>query len=63
LRVEFGTGFLSPETDAPKKECSCPTCGQQVREGSDLLGRARPYEAHWVKIKNRKHPAMSRVME
>jgi len=27
----------------------------------------RPYEAgrskHWVKVKNRKHPAMSRVME
>ena len=29
--------------------------------------RDRPYQAggskHWVKVKNRKHPAMSRVME
>jgi bifunctional non-homologous end joining protein LigD len=29
--------------------------------------RDRPYQAgswkHWVKVKNRKHPAMNRVME
>ena len=29
--------------------------------------RDRPYQAgrsrHWIKVKNRKHPAMSRVME
>jgi hypothetical protein len=24
---------------------ACPTCGQQVREGSDLLGRAVPMRA------------------
>jgi hypothetical protein len=31
------------------------------------IRRDRPYQAgrskHWIKIKNRKHPAMSRVME
>jgi len=36
-------------------------------EGLVSKRRYRPYQAgrpkHWVKIKNRKHPAMSRVME
>ena len=36
-------------------------------EGLVSKRRDRPYQAgrskHWVKIKNRKHPAMSRVME
>jgi ATP-dependent DNA ligase len=36
-------------------------------EGLISKHRDRPYRArrskHWIKIKNRKHPAMSRVME
>ena len=36
-------------------------------EGLVSKRRDRPYQAgrskHWVKVKNRKHPAMSRVME
>ena len=36
-------------------------------EGLVSKHRDRPYQAgrskHWVKIKNRQHPAMSRVME
>jgi hypothetical protein len=36
-------------------------------EGLVSKHRDRPYQAgrskHWVKIKNRKHPAMARVME
>jgi bifunctional non-homologous end joining protein LigD len=36
-------------------------------EGLVSQRRDRPYQAgrskHWVKVKNRKHPAMSRVME
>jgi hypothetical protein len=41
-------------------------CGMGL-EGLVSKRRDRPYQAgrskHWVKIKNRKHPAMSRVME
>jgi bifunctional non-homologous end joining protein LigD len=40
---------------------------QMGLEGLVSKRRDRPYQAgrskHWVKIKNRKHPAMSRVME
>jgi ATP-dependent DNA ligase len=36
-------------------------------EGLASKRRDRPYQAgrskHWVKVKNRKHPAMDRVME
>jgi bifunctional non-homologous end joining protein LigD len=36
-------------------------------EGLVSKRRDRPYQAgrskHWVKVKNRKHPAMSRVMD
>jgi len=36
-------------------------------EGLVSKRRDRPYQAgrskHWIKVKNRKHPAMSRVME
>jgi bifunctional non-homologous end joining protein LigD len=36
-------------------------------EGLVSKRRDRPYQAgrskHWIKIKNRSHPAMSRVME
>jgi bifunctional non-homologous end joining protein LigD len=36
-------------------------------EGLVSKRRDRPYQAgrsrHWVKVKNRKHPAMTRVME
>jgi bifunctional non-homologous end joining protein LigD len=36
-------------------------------EGIVSKRRDRPYQSgrskHWVKVKNRKHPAMSRVME
>jgi ATP-dependent DNA ligase len=36
-------------------------------EGRVSKRRDRPYQAgrfkHWVKVKNRAHPAMSRVME
>ena len=36
-------------------------------EGLVSKRRDRPYQAgrskHWVKVKNRRHPAMSRVME
>ena len=41
-------------------------CGMGL-EGLVSKRRYRPYQGdrskHWVKIKNRKHPAMSRVME
>jgi bifunctional non-homologous end joining protein LigD len=36
-------------------------------EGLVSKRRDRPYQAgrskHWIKVKNRKHPAMDRVME
>jgi ATP-dependent DNA ligase len=41
-------------------------CGMGL-EGLVSKRRDRPYQAgrskHWIKVKNRKHPAMSRVME
>ena len=40
---------------------------QMGLEGLVSKRRDRPYQAgrskHWIKIKNRKHPAMSRVMD
>jgi bifunctional non-homologous end joining protein LigD len=46
--------------------CFAPPTGW-VLEGLVSKRRDRPYQAgrskHWVKIKNRSHPAMSRVME
>jgi bifunctional non-homologous end joining protein LigD len=32
-------------------------------EGLVSKRRDRPWSKHWVKIKNHKHPAMSRVMD
>jgi ATP-dependent DNA ligase len=56
---EFEQGEIGP--DLFRKACEFGF------EGLISKRRDRPYQAgrskHWIKIKNRKHPAMSRVME
>ena len=46
--------------------CFAPACRLGL-EGLVSKRRDRPYQAgrskHWIKVKNRTHPAMSRVME
>ena len=55
----FEQGEIGPELF----EAAC----RMGLEGLVSKRRDRPYQAgrskHWVKVKNRKHPAMSRVME
>ena len=57
--AEFEQGEIGPDLFRA-------ACGMGL-EGLVSKRRDRPYQAgrskHWVKIKNRKHPAMSRVME
>jgi hypothetical protein len=54
----FGRGEIGPVPRAP--------CGMGL-EGLVSKRRDRPYQAgrskHWLKGKNRKHPAMERVMD
>jgi bifunctional non-homologous end joining protein LigD len=56
---EFEQGEIGP--DLFRKACEFGF------EGLVSKRRDRPYQAgrskHWIKVKNRKHPAMSRVME
>jgi ATP-dependent DNA ligase len=56
---EFEQGEIGP--DLFRKACEFGL------EGLVSKHRDRPYQAgrskHWVKVKNRKHPAMQRVME
>ena len=56
---DFEQGEIGP--DLFRKACEIGS------EGLVSKHRDRPYRAgrskHWVKVKNRKHPAMSRVME
>jgi ATP-dependent DNA ligase len=53
---------------APTDECPLTKIADIVAlEGMVSKRRDRPYQGgpskRWVKVKNRKHPAMSRVME
>jgi bifunctional non-homologous end joining protein LigD len=57
--VPFGQGEIGP--DLFRAAC------RMGLEGLVSKRRDRPYQAgrskHWVKVKNRSHPAMNRVME
>jgi bifunctional non-homologous end joining protein LigD len=56
---DFGQGEIGPDLFRA-------ACGMGL-EGLVSKRRDRPYRSgrskHWVKVKNRRHPAMSRVME
>jgi bifunctional non-homologous end joining protein LigD len=61
--VIFPAPFEQGESGPDLFRAAC----QMGLEGLVSKRRDRPYQAgrskHWVKVKNRKHPAMSRVME
>jgi bifunctional non-homologous end joining protein LigD len=59
--------FLNPfERGETGPDLFVAACRMEL-EGIVSKRRDRPYQSgrskHWVKVKNRKHPAMSRVME
>jgi hypothetical protein len=70
LRASTDGGEVAPlcfwRSHTNKAGCTHAACRMGL-EGLVSKRRDRPYQAgrskHWVKVKNRKHPAMSRVMD
>ena len=60
LRARYSICSLPAEISLTRKT-------SRLADGKASTHRDRPYQAgrskHWIKVKNRTHPAMSRVME
>ena len=57
-----------PEAGRSQRQMFSKRLALYVIDAAVVFGhRDRPYQAgrskHWIKVKNRKHPAMERVME